>query len=200
MKKYLVQVIVGIFSVIISFISSYCLFKNVIIKVIGVHSFTNIIITLTMAAIIYTCILKFYYGKNSKYNIDLIAILYFLMVVSLSLFRYKHSMAIMILNPISLINDFRVNFIQTLILFLGNILVYVPLGSYVKYRFNINKYELSMEFLIYILIIENLQYITLRGVFDITDIITNLLGFYIGILLVESYRKKKLNSRGKTCI
>lgn len=195
MKKYLVQGAATIFSIVISFVISYCLFKNIIIKVIGVYSFTNILITLTMAAIIYTFILKFCYGKISKYNIDFIAILYFLMVISLSLFRYKHSVAIIILNPISFINDFKINFMGTLILFLGNTLVYLPLGVYVKYRFNTDKQDLVMEFLIYILIIENIQYITLRGVFDIGDIVTNLFGFYIGILLTESYRGKRINSR-----
>lgn len=52
-----------------------------------------------------------------------------------------------------------------------------------------------MGFLIYIILIESIQYLLHRGILDINDIITNTLGFVGGILLYQMIinKSKKIN-------
>jgi glycopeptide antibiotics resistance protein len=42
-----------------------------------------------------------------------------------------------------------------------------------------------MGFVLYILVIETMQYILRKGIFDINDIILNTLGFILGVLCCD---------------
>ena len=79
-----------------------------------------------------------------------------------------------------------------LILLVGNICMYIPIGIYIEYRFFNKKNTLKIGlFLIYIFLIELIQHIFKKGVFDIDDIILNLIGFLIGVFLVKGIKKLK---------
>lgn len=65
----------------------------------------------------------------------------------------------------------------------GNIILFIPLGIFFKK-------DIYLTFII-IIVLEITQFILIRGVFDITDIILNYLGVLIGFLGVKIWQKKK---------
>jgi glycopeptide antibiotics resistance protein len=120
--------------------------------------------------------------KFNKLHIDTIAKLYFLVVIGLTFFKSSYKVAYFSLNPLNILNDFKDYFHQTFLILICNIFIYTPLGIYVSYKTRIHGSKLIFRFLIYIFIIELIQAISHRGIFDINDIITNTFGFYIGTL------------------
>lgn len=79
-----------------------------------------------------------------------------------------------------------------------NLLLFIPLGMYLKSIFKNNKFS-SVSIIILLFIgFEILQYILHIGVSDITDIIMNTLGGIIGIILISVFfnlLSKKTNSK-----
>jgi glycopeptide antibiotics resistance protein len=100
-------------------------------------------------------------------------------------------------NPLSILNDFKQYHNQTLLLLIGNIFAYFPLGIYIKYKTNIRTIKLLSFFLPYIILIEILQYNFKCGICDINDIIFNTSGFLLGAvvynLILYYSKQKKLN-------
>ena len=67
----------------------------------------------------------------------------------------------------------------------GNLLLFVPLAFYLR-----GKYAFLIIITI-ILVLEFMQYITKRGVFDIVDIFLNIVGITFGIALRRLYGKQR---------
>lgn len=91
------------------------------------------------------------------------------------------------------INFTRYNFNTWFYNTFGNVLVFIPLGIFLPLIFNAIK-RLSQVILVIVicsLTIEVLQYVTLLGVFDVDDIILNLLGGTSGYLLTILIIKMK---------
>lgn len=65
---------------------------------------------------------------------------------------------------------------------IGNIIIFIPLGIYLK--------DLSIGLLV-IILLEFLQVIFQRGMFDIVDIVLNTIGYLIGSLEVTLWKKTK---------
>lgn len=65
---------------------------------------------------------------------------------------------------------------------IGNIILFVPLGVYIS-DVKLNKLLLVLIMISIITILELLQYVTKKGVFDYVDIILNAIGGLIGICL-----------------
>jgi glycopeptide antibiotics resistance protein len=67
-----------------------------------------------------------------------------------------------------------------------NVMIFIPLGIYAEALFGrwVFGKKLFLVFLVS-LIIEGLQYILAIGAFDITDIITNVLGGIIGVMIFK---------------
>lgn len=107
--------------------------------------------------------------------------LYFVVVIGLSFFKSIHYFTGMNFNPLNIINEFRSYFQHTLFLLVSNLLIYLPLGIFVRFKMKVNNSKLIIGFLLYILLIEIMQYVSHTGIFDINDIILNTLGFLIGI-------------------
>ena len=86
---------------------------------------------------------------------------------------------------------FRVTFFsgsldyERLILFLGNIAIFVPLGYLLCHRLNRGGLKTVLVLLPFVLstAIEVSQYYFGMGHPDIDDVILNVIGFYIGVLL-----------------
>lgn len=76
-----------------------------------------------------------------------------------------------------------------------NIVIFIPLGIYAGVLFKrwVFVKKLFLFFLVS-LMFEGLQYIFRIGAFDITDIITNILGGIIGLLIFEAIEKLFNNS------
>lgn len=81
--------------------------------------------------------------------------------------------------PFKEITRYKINsnlFIQNVV---GNILLFVPIGMFLKYYFKIGIISLLIVVILYSFSIESIQIIIGR-VFDIDDIILNLIGAIIG--------------------
>ena len=70
-----------------------------------------------------------------------------------------------------------------------NLILFVPLGMYLKYLFKDKKILNILAITLTSLFYEVLQYIFHIGVSDITDIIINVIGGVIGILLINVITK-----------
>lgn len=170
----------------------YYIFDDFFSRIINTSVLTNIGLRFSFAYVLYIVGIYIIDRKISKIHIDLLAGIYFLMVLALSLLREYHNYIFINLNPLTIINDFDRYFDQTLIILVGNLLIYVPLGLYVKYKFNMTNLKLAMCFLPYISLLEATQRITHRGILDINDVITNILGFVFGGICFTLFQKIRL--------
>jgi hypothetical protein len=67
----------------------------------------------------------------------------------------------------------------------GNLLLFAPLPFYIR-----GKYSLLIIIAL-VLVLELMQYITKRGVFDIVDIFLNIVGISLGFVLRRLYGKQR---------
>lgn len=72
---------------------------------------------------------------------------------------------------------------------IGNILIFIPLGIFLKY-FKIRFISAFVIIIILVISIETLQYLTKRGIFDIMDIFLNIIGASIGYMLIRNRGEK----------
>lgn len=72
---------------------------------------------------------------------------------------------------------------------IGNIIIFIPMGIFLKTIHIKWVYQIILSILI-IICIETLQYIIQIGVFDIMDILLNFLGTLIGYIIVKKKRWK----------
>lgn len=191
LKKIISNVALIFICILISYMSCYKFLDNVILSIsMSSNIFVATRIILALALFIF---IKFIINKkvNSKY-IDLLFCLYFILILMLTLFKNDNGWTGNInLNPLEVFKDIKSSS-NGLILLVGNICMYIPIGIYIEYRFFNKKNTLKIGlFLIYIFLIELIQHIFKKGVFDIDDIILNLIGFLIGVFLVKGIKKLK---------
>ncbi|MBS6600760.1 MAG: VanZ family protein [Clostridium sp.] len=191
LKKIISNVALIFICILISYMSCYKFLDNVILSIsMSSNIFVAARIILALALFIF---IKFIINKkvNSKY-IDLLFCLYFILILMLTLFKNDNGWTGNInLNLLEVFKDIKSSS-NGLILLVGNICMYIPIGIYIEYRFFNKKNTLKIGlFLIYIFLIELIQHIFKKGVFDIDDIILNLIGFLIGVFLVKGIKKLK---------
>lgn len=127
----------------------------------------------------------------NRLNKIIFGIVYFIVLITILLNREKKDTSIFsdgsyIKTWIKLLFTNKTVFINII----GNIIIYIPLGIILS----LNKRNIIISFLIMVLIIvlfESLQYISKRGIFDILDILLNLLGSVIGYSLEKIYTHRK---------
>ncbi|MFC4653095.1 VanZ family protein [Lactococcus nasutitermitis] len=85
------------------------------------------------------------------------------------------------LNPLNFFSMYNQGFVVNVL----NIIVFIPLGMYFYIKIKSMKKSLLIG-LVIILGMEVSQYIFKLGIFDIDDILTNLLGIYFGFIIFES--------------
>ncbi len=188
-RNILKHSIIFLLCLVVSQLLFYYLFDDFFVRIINTSFLTNIGLRVSFAFIPYTAIIYIIDRKISRIHVDFLAGVYFLMVLALSLLRDYHMFIYINLNPLTIIDDFNYYFNQTLIILIGNLLIYVPLGMYAKYKFNMSNLKLAVCFLPYIFLLEGTQRLTHRGIFDINDIITNISGFVFGGICFTIYRK-----------
>ncbi len=191
LKKIISNVALIFICILISYMSCYKFLDNVILSIsMSSNIFVAARIILALALFIF---IKFIINKkvNSKY-IDLLFCLYFILILMLTLFKNDNGWTGNInLNLLEVFKDIKSSS-NGLILLVGNICMYIPIGIYIEYRFFNKKSTLKIGlFLIYIFLIELIQHIFKKGVFDIDDIILNSIGFLIGVFLVKGIKKLK---------
>lgn len=181
-KIFFEKALIFLLSLFASWALFYFVISEVLTRLMQPSIILCIIIMFLIAFIFYISAISIISKKFNKSYIDMIAILYFLMVIGLAFFKSSYTYAAINLNPLSILDEFKAFFSHTLLLLISNTLIYFPLGVYIKYKTNKENFKILLVFLLYIFLIEFIQFISHSGIFDINDIITNTLGFFIGIL------------------
>lgn len=124
------------------------------------------------------CLMGIFFVFNKKYC----KWIYVLMIAGIMLARYPntgYNFNLYLNQWFPLLFKDKTVFINVF----GNIILFIPLGTFFKK-------DIYLAFII-IIVLEITQFIFIRGVFDITDIILNILGVFIGFLGVKIWQKKK---------
>lgn len=126
--------------------------------------------------------------KIDKISINLLWSFYFVFLIFV-LFVRPIGFRALNLNPLEFIYNIRNNssFLSTLML---NILIFVPFGFLFRNRKSLFSILTAISVF---LIIECIQYIFKLGIFDIDDIIFNLIGFLIGYKILSRVLIKIFN-------
>jgi len=163
----------------------YFLISEVIVRFMVGSTILSIIIMLIITFAFYIIAITVISKKFNQIHIDITAALYFILVMGLTFFKSSYSYAAFNFNPLSIINDFRHYFNHALLISISNIIIYLPLGIYTKSKIKLSNRKFLFIYLIYIFFVESIQSITHSGVFDVNDIITNTIGFYLGVLCCD---------------
>lgn len=190
MQDILKKSSIFLLSLVASWLLLYFFIWDIVMRLMPSSIILNIIIMIVTVFTLYFTALSIVYKKINKTSVDIISFLYFILVIGLTFFKSIYSTVYFNLNPLNIINEFRDYFKHTLILLVSNTLIYVPLGIYISYKSKLRTVELFRNFIVYILVIEFLQTISHRGIFDINDIITNTIGFLLGVLFYKVIRIK----------
>lgn len=126
--------------------------------------------------------------KISKY-IDGFIIVYILFLIAITFFKVKLHYHSYIINPIDSFMEIKHNRLGGIINIFGNLLMYVPIGIYIKEKLNPRNNIAILCFIIYITSVEITQTLTKTGTLDTNDIIMNTLGFIIGLSIYNKYKK-----------
>lgn len=112
-------------------------------------------------------------------------IIYILFLVSITFFKARTNIMSFTFNPLDSIYSLRYGTISSVINIVGNLLMYIPIGTYFRYKSIHKTSNLIISFIIYIFLIELIQGLSKTGTFDVNDIILNTLGFIIGMKLIS---------------
>jgi len=148
-------------------------------------------------AVILFITIKFVLNKRlSNMEINFAFITYFLLIISLTLFKIKDLTAVTgyNLNLLSIFEDFSTT--RGTFMTIGNLFAYAPIAFYIKNKFKITPYRfLIIVFIMYCVGLELIQYIFRLGIFDINDVVLNALGSILGLYLYWLYEKNKNTKR-----
>lgn len=188
MKKIIFNLGLFILSIIIMLFLFINFISDILYRFMDVGTILYISLILFSAYTLFISLNFIIYKKLNNILLDILAIMYFIVVLALSF--NKGGFGGINLNPFTLIQDFNVYFYHTLLLLISNIIIYFPIGVYLKYRINIKSITLIIGFIIYIIFVEIAQYILKCGILDINDIIANTLGFTTGIFSYTLIKNK----------
>ncbi len=173
----------------------YYIFDDLISRIILPVTIVNLSLRILLSFSLFVLVC-FVIDKNiNNMFIDILAFLYLCVVLMLSTIRGYSSCGVNI-NPLTILDDFKSYFTHTLLILICNLLIYMPLGMYLRRRLKINDKNILLIFLAYIFSLEIIQTTLHVGIFDINDIITNAVGFYVGVVLfnIKKYMENADNS------
>lgn len=178
------KLIKTIFKIFVSFFISFLIFYNVTSSVIsyffqGSFKFEQILYVLVYLgqSILYYLLSQLLFKETiSKQLIQFMWCLYACVMVVL-LFGRPYLGASVNLNLLKLIDMNLYSFFQNMF----NFLFFIPIGFVFK-RNNSKKRVLIIS-LIFVVLLETLQLVFMRGVFDIVDILCNVSGIFAGFIV-----------------
>lgn len=199
MKKYILRnFIIFVICFFITFIVFYNFVSDLLTRFMAPSVTLYLSLMIFTAAVLYIFLISIINRKISTVHINILAVLYFGITIELSFLKTMSNFNGINLNPLNIITDFRNYFNLTLLLVITNMILYLPLGLYIRFKVKIGSFRLFIGFILYIFIIEAMQYIFHKGIFDVNDIILNSLGFLIGVLcceiIMKPYDKRKIKS------
>ncbi|MGP1403223.1 MAG: VanZ family protein [Catonella sp.] len=148
--------------------------------------------------------MKKFVDKNKKLIVSLIFIMY-LLVLGYHLFlsdilgrreiaegyRYNFVLFKEIIRYIT--NMEAIGFKLVLLNLGGNIIAFIPLGTFMSYFFNGSRHTFIKTILIGLILttlVEGIQLVTRVGICDVDDILLNFTGVVTGAVLAKLFRKK----------
>ena len=148
--------------------------------------------------------MKKFVDKNKKLIVSLIFIMY-LLVLGYHLFlsdilgrreiaegyRYNFVLFKEIIRYIT--NMEAIRFKLVLLNLGGNIIAFIPLGTFMSYFFNGSRHTFIKTILIGLILttlVEGIQLVTRVGICDVDDILLNFTGVVTGAVLAKLFRKK----------
>lgn len=197
--KFLKHLLLLIICLISSVFLCMRIFDDILVR-ITTSGVPYLIVRALLTILLYCLIISIINNQVNKSQIHIIAIMYIMCILCVTFFKgmYGDGVTGINLNPLEIINDFKMSS-NTGLLLLGNLFLYVPIGIYIRYNFNIKNIKLFSGIIIYCITVEIIQYLTNLGSLDINDIILNSFGFIIGVLIYEKInlmrgkRYEKLN-------
>lgn len=191
MKKFIIRN--NIYSVI-SIIISVIINKILVLPFwnrLGYKS--NFIIIITFISLVYYVIYVLlnirYKERRVKDYVDKVIFIYIIFILAITYFKARLPFITFVFNPFEFFFLIRGNILRGVVNFIGNLFMYIPIGMYFRYRSYKSNKELVKIFLIYIIVVEFIQGITKCGVFDTNDILTNTIGFIIGVNLYKNIKR-----------
>lgn len=181
MKSIVKNICIFIGCLFITWFLYYNFLGNIVSRVISDAPLAYLSIMVITALTLFIIVRSIIDKKFNKGYTDIIAIMYFIIIMILTFFKGSYSGVN--LNPFEIINEFNDYFGHALLLLISNIFIYVPVSIYIKFKTRISNKNLVSVFLVYIIIVEITQFTLNRGILDINDIITNTLGFTMGIYI-----------------
>lgn len=181
------KLIKTIFKIFVSFFISFLIFYNVTSSVIsyffqGSFKFEQILYVLVylgQSILFYLLIQLLFKETISKQLIQFMWCLYACVMVVL-LFGRPYLGASVNLNLLKLIDMNLYSFFQNMF----NFLFFIPIGF--AFKRNNSKKRVLIISMIFVVLLETLQLVFMRGVFDIVDILCNVSGIFAGFI-VSSY-------------
>lgn len=137
MKNNIIKLILIVISLIISFMSCYFYFDNILNKFNEILSsnMSYLMLRFFITIIIFLVLNSLIKGKFSKTELNISFASYCILVLMLCLFKYSSKIETSInLNPLNIVGDFE--YISTNIVVFVNLLMYIPIGIGVKLNFN----------------------------------------------------------------
>jgi len=196
-KKVILNCSIGILSLIASWSLYSFVYGEIFRKYVMPSFLSNISMTIFVAFSIYFISISVIEKRIEKIYIDILVVMWLCLIIELSIFRENIIRSGFNFNPLTIFNGFIRNFNHAAFIFIGNWGVYFPIGVYTKYKFKMSSGKLVGIFTIYIVLIEICQIAFSRGIFDIDDVIINILGFFIGVKflsIINRFRLKHLQA------
>ena len=134
------------------------------------------------------CLVKKYKTSKSLYIVLLTAYIVALVCLTLICGEQEPSRKVQIIPFITLLKNLKYHNSSYVIQMIGTIVMYIPMGIFTGLKYKNLRFTILASFLSS-LVIETTQLITMRGVFDIDDLICNILGAIIGFMIISCFMK-----------
>lgn len=205
-KNFLNRITKYIFISILSLLLTYFFFMHYVSILIfmttrSTSQITYLCVEIVLLLFIWTILYRILFKKYPINNqlIYLISGIFYIAVLSFFLFfRNPHYGISYNLIPFKTIMSYiygPFNLPLKAVNLVGNVFVFVPLGSILYYLNSISmKLNRFLQFILFLSIlfgIEIIQVILHVGSFDVDDILLNMVGAYIGVYFLLFYRKKR---------
>ena len=148
----------------------------------------NVLIIILTSIISFFCLSEILHFNNKHY-IYLYMIIYVIWLYLILFNRQSFSQNIYtngayIKNWFGLVFKNKIVFINLI----GNLFLLIPFGIFLKH-FNIKIIYAMIITILTFFLIESLQYITKKGIFDLIDVVLNIIGALIGYMLIQNKKQ-----------
>lgn len=182
--KIIKNILMLILSCILGIIINYNFTMEIVSRIVYIRQSLMdplaIVIIVLQAVVIFSVFEMFVYKQIDKYTYKTIWTCYFL-ILAFVLFGRPTGFRKFNFNPLDILNG--LNNFDSIFIYLLNIVTFIPIGYIFRHKTIVNMLLIMVpiEFLI-----ETIQYIFKLGIFDINDIILNLIGICIGYILSKN--------------